>query len=501
LRLLLRRLVGIFGPILVAAGLVVALEAGLRVAGFEVKITSGADPRANLVPLFRPGTGPDGTPVWHRTDATVAFRREKPANGLRVFVVGESSVFGFPFGANLAFSRFLGDRLAAAFPDRAVEVVNCGVPAIASWHVRRLVEEELVHYAPDVVVIYTGHNDWIVPAPTAASPVTEFLARSRLYQLASLVRVRWRRWRYGPLDDFRLQATKDPWGYARQRARGQLTLTRAEERDLIVRFGENLRATVRAARGAGARVVVATLTQNLRDFAPGASRHRPGVSPAARARWSALAAQAGSRMAIGDWTTALAALRRGRALDPRPASAEYLRAQCLDALGRHGVARAAYRRASDLDEIPLGARSSFNAVIRRVADETGAQLVDVAGALARAAPHGLVGGQFFVDHLHPSVAGHVAIARVLAGALGAPEDGYVWPDPDALLADDPEARRHAVVAMIVLDMVLGRYDDARERFDAAEPTLPGLGWVRGALDQAQHEDVVPMWTDPPAAPD
>ena len=42
-----------------------------------------------------------------RPDASVAFLRDKPANGLRVFFLGESSVFGFPFGPELAFARFL----------------------------------------------------------------------------------------------------------------------------------------------------------------------------------------------------------------------------------------------------------------------------------------------------------------------------------------------------------------------------------------------------------
>jgi len=175
-----RRLIGFLGPFLVAVALLAALEGALRLGGFEVKITSGADPKANLIPLFHPATAPDGTAVLERGDAPVRFRRDKPANGLRVFVVGESSVFGFPFGPELAFTRFLGDRLTAAFPDRTVEIVNAGVPAIGSWHVRRVVEEEVVGYHPDVVVIYSGHNDWVLPPPATASSLRRTFARMRL---------------------------------------------------------------------------------------------------------------------------------------------------------------------------------------------------------------------------------------------------------------------------------------------------------------------------------
>src|SRR6185295_19710851 len=90
----------------------------------------------------------------------------------------------------------------------------------------------------------------------------------------------------------------------------------------------------------------------------------------------------------------------------------------------------------------------------------GATLVDVAGILAQETPHGLVGKELFFDHLHPTVAAHVAIARALAPALGAPADGYAWPAPEPLLASHPNSRKAAVVASVIVEMMLGRYDAA-----------------------------------------
>src|SRR5262245_48653390 len=479
----------------VAAALIAALEGGLRLAGFEVKIAAGDDPKTNLIPLFHPATAPDGTPVLQRSDAAVSFRRDKPANGLRVFVVGESSVFGFPFGPELAFSRFLGDRLAAAFPDRTVEVVNAGVPAVGSWHVRRLVEQEIVGYRPDVVVIYTGHNDWVHPPPRTVSCVRRALSRLRLFQLTVVANSRWRRWTGGAIDE-RLLRADAVWGYLRQRARGQLSLSRGEESELTARFVENLSATVRAAQQAGARVLLASLAQNFRDFPPGASRHRHGITTEARGLWRRLADDAAGRMQGGDTAGALALLDRARGLDPRPAVGAYLRAQCLDRLGRRGKARAAYRRASDLDEVPLGARSSFNAAIARVAAEAGAQFVDIAGGLARESPHGLVGRELFFDHLHPTIAGHVAIARVLAPSLGAPATGYSWPDPDVLAAERPDARKLTVVATVALDIALGWYDAALEQIDRAKSWYEEIADARPGIERARRGDVRSPWSRP-----
>ena len=44
-------------------------------------------------------------------------------------------------------------------------------------------------------------------------------------------------------------------------------------------FEHNLRDTITVARGAGARVIVATVATNLKDCAPFASAHREGLSP------------------------------------------------------------------------------------------------------------------------------------------------------------------------------------------------------------------------------
>lgn len=478
---LLRHLLAIVGPVLVALVFLALCEGGLRLWGFTADIGMGGDPKANLIPIFHPGTRPDGTPVWERKDAPVAFRRDKPANGLRVFVLGESPVFGWPFGTDFAFPRFLGDRLTAAFPDRTVEVVNCGVNGIGSWHVLRILEEEVVHHAPDVVVIYAGHGDWLAPPPVEVPPILRRLADLRLFQLAAVANDRWRRFRYGLFDAGRLKALNDPFGYGRQRARGELTLSHAEAAEISRRYAANLRVMIEASRRAGATVVLGTLSQNLRDFPPGGSRHRRGISLARRERWKTLVEGAAGSARTGECPAAIAALDEALRLDHRPALAYYDRARCLDALGRFGRARAGYRIASDRDEVPLGARAVSNDVIRAVAGETGVQLVDTERVLANASPHGLIGREWFFDHVHPSFAGQVALARTFADALGAP--GGTWPDPAVLEAQHPELMKQAYAARILVYLMLGWYDVADREVDDLE---------RSGTSAATHDEFVEL---------
>jgi lysophospholipase L1-like esterase len=494
----MRRLVALVGPLLVTIALLVAVEGGLRVAGFEANLNLGGDAKANLLPLFQPATDRDGTPIYRRKDLpAVSFRRDKPANGLRVFVLGESPVLGWPFGTEYAFPQFLGDRLAAAFPDRVVEVVNCGLNGIGSFHVRRLLEEEVVRHAPDVLVIYTGHGDWLVPRPVEIPALLRRLADVRLVQLAAVADARWRRWRHGQFDAQRLKALNDPFGYARQRARGELTLSHAEAERIVQTFTTNLRAMVRAGERAGATMVLGTLSQNYRDFPPGASRHRPGLGPEDRARWRTLVEQAAASAATADCQTALVALDSALGIDPRPALTYYDRARCLDRLGRYGDARTGYRLASDRDEVPMGARGASNDAIRAVAAETGVQLVDVDGALAAVSNHALIGQALFFDHAHPTFAGHVAIARTLATALGAP--GGTWPDPAGLEAAHPELVKQAWAGRILVYVMLGWYDLADRTVDEEARRFPDLAAAPEKV-AALRDGIARLRRDDPSLP-
>jgi len=492
----MRRLLRAGLPLFVSLAMVAALEVGLRLAGFEAHVGGGGDPLLNPEPLFHPVTGADGVPMLQRNDApVVAFRRDKPANGFRVFVVGDSSALGFPFGPEFAFSRFLQERLAAAMPERTVEVVNCAMNGSASWHARKIVDE-IVQYKPDVLIVYVGHSDWITPAPETISPVIRAVSQLRFYQLAVVAGQSWQRWRQGPLDVQRINSRAEPYGQARDRARGTQTLTERDRESVTARFTDNLRAIIAAGQAVGARVVVSGLVQNLSDFPPGASRHRPDLSAADRQRWREAIDHADVRMRAQDWQGALAALQAAEQIDAHPAILHYLRGRCLQALGDYTGAAAAYQRASDLDGAPLGAPSQFDSVIRGVVEQTGVEFVDVRTALVDASPNGLVGHEFFFDYVHPSIAGHAAIGRALAAALGAAGNDDVS-DPAALAAAHPELQRKVYAANVLLYLALGWYDRAIDELNEGGKQFPDLLGFREIVERFRARESVRDWDDFP----
>ena len=58
-----------------------------------------------------------------------------------------------------AFTAIFGDVLAHARPERAVEAVNASGVSYA-MHRLNLVLDELVAYEPDLVIVYSGHNEF-----------------------------------------------------------------------------------------------------------------------------------------------------------------------------------------------------------------------------------------------------------------------------------------------------------------------------------------------------
>ena len=87
------------------------------------------------------------------------FLRDKPANAYRIFVLGESTTAGFPYGNNVTFTRILQRRLSDTFPDRRIEVVNTAMTAINSYAQWDFLDE-IMKYRPDALLIYAGHNEF-----------------------------------------------------------------------------------------------------------------------------------------------------------------------------------------------------------------------------------------------------------------------------------------------------------------------------------------------------
>ena len=355
--------------------------------------------RGGAVPLFVPATVEIGDDLvanrnvahrWFMWEAqppvpiAEPFARVKPANGLRIFALGESTTAGFPFPHNGAFPRLLADVLRDVLPSDSVEVVNLGIPATNSFSMLDMADEVIAQH-PDAVLIYAGHNEYYgaLGGASSESGIGGSPALVRLY-------LRLQRLRLVAAVRAALVSTRRRFASSAGGAEGggasfmetlardqRIPLDGAVYRRGTEQFSENIALLVRKFRAAGVPVFIGGLTSNVRDRPPFVSPDN-GVTGGADSTYAA----------------ARTALARGDTAN----------------------ARLLFVRARDLDVVRFRAPSAFNAIIRSTAKANDAVYVPVPEAFDSASG-GMPGAALFLEHVHPTQDGTVLLARTYFDAL------------------------------------------------------------------------------------
>jgi len=87
------------------------------------------------------------------------FKKDKPEESFRVFILGGSTTAGWPFVYNASFSRYIQRRLELEYPSKLIEVINLGMSAVNTYTIRDYVDE-VIEQKPDLIIIYAGHNEY-----------------------------------------------------------------------------------------------------------------------------------------------------------------------------------------------------------------------------------------------------------------------------------------------------------------------------------------------------
>jgi len=393
---------------------------------------------------------------------TAWFPAQKAPGTLRIFVQGESSAAGFPYGRFASPGALLQQRLQRAYPDRSVEVINTGMAAVTSYVLLDFADE-IIAQQPDAVVIYTGHNEYLGiggVGSTFAAARSPAVARG----IATLRRLHLYRGLERGIGS--IAAGSEPL----ERRDGTLMSRVAAERSIpldsplyergLEQFRGNLERLLAKYRTAGIPVFIGTLASNERDQPPFA----------------------------------------GGAADGDSAGARFAQARALDAAGDFVAARREYLAAKDRDELRFRAPEAFNDVIREVAAAEVATVVDVQGALAAASRDGIIGDDLMLEHVHPNVEGYFRLASAFFPAVAR------WAGAPSVTVDDATARREIPVTDV--ERLHGEYRVALLKNDwpfVAErrpTTLPtpasrieeiAQAWLAGRLDWLRAMEEALAW--------
>lgn len=404
--------------ILVPIVLLLLLEAGLRVAGFAQERR-----HAFKVVENEPGwTGfnPEYPSRYFRgflpNVAFTPFREDKPANGVRLVVLGGSSTAGFPYQWYHGFPAGLERRLMDRFAGRPVEVINLGMTAVNSYTLADLTRH-VIKMDPDLVVIYAGHNEFY--GAFGAGTTAEWMPKGPLFgrMLLTLKRsalvLALEQLLLGQPDYGLDPGSNDRTLMARVVQNSGIEYEDAIYEAGIRQFSSNMDRVLRGLTSADIPVLAGTLVDNLSGQPP-----------------------------LSQTPDAVEAFDEGVAAMTN---------------GDMELAREAFEKARDLDQIRFRASGELNDIIRSWSTRSDVSVVDLQPVFNEASETGIPGYDLFTDHLHPTHEGYelmaAAFAEKAATLLDASEVERLGLDWDAALLDELSAAE----AGVLIDRLLSDY--------------------------------------------
>ena len=346
-----------------------------------------------------------------------SFPVEKSHDRLRIFCVGGSTVQGRPFAVETSFSTWLQLSLEAADESRQFEVINCGGVSYASYRLAPIVEE-ILDYQPDLIVLYTGHNEFLedrtYDAVKNTSPlilsVHEKLSRLKTYCfLRSLALTE--PTEGGDVDSqIEILPSEVEARLDFRNGLEQYTRDEAWKSNVVSHFTHNLKRIALAARSADVPLMVCNPVSNLRDASPFKSQNQNGLSDVQLKQFESsfhqLTADTNSPASIEDLETLLR-------IDPSHAELQYRIGQAYQIAGDFEKAKRHLIQAKEQDICPLRIIEPMYEVIENVTDRHNIPLIDVKSLFESKASDGIPGSELLVDHIHPSMRGHQLIAHLI----------------------------------------------------------------------------------------
>lgn len=372
--------------LLVPVFILLFIELGLRLFSYGDKMTLFIKhPDKELKAFYR--VNPKvGEKYFTKFDATGGtndvFLRKKNENSFRLFVMGSSTVVGFPYDKNLMFSRILHEQLQDAFPEKNIEVVNTAITAINTVTLRDYIDE-IVKHKPDAILFYAGHNEFYgafgigsnetMSQNTFVRQMHFKLMHIRLYQLVRKV----------------VQNTATNIANAKGNVeRGSLMKRIVAEKEIIYgselykkginQYKTNLSEILEIANKNDIPVFLSDLVSNIKDLHP--------FYPAN---------ENSNTQAINFYNKAKNAERGGN----------------------YHLASELYYKAKDHDPVRFRASEEINDIIDSLGKVNNCYLIEMKEAFINASENGLVGDNLLTEHVHPNIDGQFLMANTSFKAI------------------------------------------------------------------------------------
>lgn len=367
-----------------------------------------------------------------------SFPANKAGNEFRIFCVGGSTVQGRPYAIETSFSTWLELSLRAADESRQYNVINCGGVSYASYRLAPIIEE-ILDYQPDLIVLYTGHNEFLEDRTYDVVKKTSPLILNAHEKLSAL-----RTYSFFRSLALQVQSQRPDLeilpGEVQARldySNGLAKYTRDEEwkSNVVKHFRHNLERIALAALSTDVPLMICSPVSNLRDASPFKSQNQSGLSEVQLSQFESGFEQ----LAVDEGSASIEQLKALLEIDPAYAHLQYRIGQAYQMTGDFANAKRHLVEAKEQDICPLRIIEPMYEVIEETARKHQVALVDVKALFESQAPDGIPGSELLVDHVHPSMHGHQLIADLILNEMK--RQGFVKTADG--VADGFDARRTA----------------------------------------------------------
>ena len=309
------------------------------------------------------------------------FQIDKAPNTFRIFVLGESTTIGYPYFHNGSFHRWLQYRLTRMYPDKNFEIVNLSLTAVNSYTVLDF-GKQLAKYQPDAVLIYTGHNEYygaLGVGSTSYIGSNRFLVQTLLKLRTLKVVQLFNNCIKKVSVAFASHKTADRQTLMQRMAlRQHIGLNSTDFQAGINQYDQNMTELCKLLNDEKIPTFLSTVVSNEKDQPPFISE---GIGPNSAMGYYKAGQQA---YAKADYTTA----------------------------------KQDFDKAKEMDELRFRAPEAINNIIRKLATEySEVHLVDTKKEFEQYSPHGIVGNETILEHLHPNLHGYYIMSDAFFQAM------------------------------------------------------------------------------------
>ena len=488
IKLLLIYLLAPFALVGLAEILLRSMEYGQRSELFlpAARTDSYLEQNSGFAKLYFPFSG--SVPVT----ITNTLNLSKATGGIRIFLIGENSLSGYPWGPNGNISAFLGQLLREAFSEREIEIINLSIPGITPHAMLNLIGK-INRYEPDTVIIYPGHNEFYgALGPASVDYVGMNRGSIKLY----LDLHRYRLFQF--LQSVYIYVSADAEAALENKSsvkRIEIKSGSAIYKQTVKNFESNVRDMLLIAESEGWTLIGGVPVSNFAGKIPFKSC-TGGIADLNK--WSRAIEKGKMLLYSGENEKALLYFEEAEERYGTNADLDYLIASAAESSGDVKKARMYYRRAVDTDCLPFRAPSEIGRTKTELFREFDQPIVSVGAHFDSISTSGTRGNDFFLDAVHFSIKGTALIAERMASEVIVRFGGMRRPEPD--ISEIDELINRAGITAIDEAIAELRITSLRSKwpYKESERTVPSFSSLRSDHIENLALDVVEeriSWTD------